>query len=475
MKKDKELYKNSICTINRSMNELYKDELRVILENTDFDEIAENITVFKGRQKDNRYTNYFRNFKFFYYKAQELSESRLNSFVKTLLEKCEIIEIKSWYVDQAIEMFNTLNSDGMPLCDADIISAQMYGIADNKNKGSEFLEKWEELHLLTEKLDKKGIIGIDSILTQTMYYYRTINGDTQRENGNVDVTTPGVKRYYTNINKDLINNPFDTSEGFLNLANMWDVVKKYPIAKVLFKFNDNSKHFLASYFYRFKVEEIEEDDEYRIKRIFECMLRLFALLEIVEAGYSSKFFKTFLFKEEIKLANKEIDEDEIIQDFNNHINGNWDKEEIINSIGDCERNNLVYLNDYLFAKEQGLEFDLFDQCDVEHIMPSSGRNKSAIRKDAGMKNMDEFAAMVNKLGNKILLESEINRGIGNEWFRSKVSQDIDNNGYNKSKYPIASALVDKYENDDKPYWTKDDINKATKKASQRIADFIFGE
>lgn len=78
------------------------------------------------KQKDNKYTNFFRNFKFFYERATELSDSQLNKFAKTLTDSCEVIEIKSWQVEQAITMFNSLNSDGLPLYDADIISAKLY-------------------------------------------------------------------------------------------------------------------------------------------------------------------------------------------------------------------------------------------------------------------------------------------------------------------------------------------------------------
>jgi hypothetical protein len=49
----------------------------------------------------------------------------------------------------------------------------------------------------------------------------------------------------------------------------------------------------------------------------------------------------------------------------------------------------------------------------------------------------------------------------------------DNTGYIDSKYPIANILVDTYRNNPKPYWKKEDIEKATAKAAVRIRDFIF--
>ena len=53
------------------------------------------------------------------------------------MEECQIIRIKSWKVEQAIEMFNSLNSDGMPLNDSDIIYSKMYAVAAAISKEDE--------------------------------------------------------------------------------------------------------------------------------------------------------------------------------------------------------------------------------------------------------------------------------------------------------------------------------------------------
>ena len=87
-----------------------------------------------------------------------------------------------------------------------------------------------------------------------------------------------------------------------------------------------------------------------------------------------------------------------------------------------------------------------------------------------------FNEYINKIGNKILLEYDINRSIGNEWFRTKIATKItDKSGYVNSKYPIANYLVELYKNNSKPYWTKSDIDTATTLASERIAKFIFNK
>ena len=59
-----------------------------------------------------------------------------------------------------------------------------------------------------------------------------------------------------------------------------------------------------------------------------------------------------------------------------------------------------------------------------------------IRKDALIANEEEFYRTANKLGNKILLEEKINRSIGNEWFRTKISTTLKE----KTGFDVDAAL-----------------------------------
>lgn len=471
--KDKKICGKADLIENYSINEQYKTELNTILKSVEYSEAESNVIKLPRKQKDNKYTNFFRNFKYFYGKCSELSESRANKIAKTIVENCDVIEIKSWNIEQAITMFNSLNSDGLPLYDSDIISAKLYAVAEKNGKGDEFTSMWKELMTIVGDLKDKGIADIDAILTQQMYYERAKNKDIINSLGSINVTVPGVRRYFTNLNKNILNNPIELCDGMINLAKIWRKIARYPITQVLLKFNENSKLFLASYFYRFDENSITEE---KIKPLLENFLRLFAIIELVDTGYSSKYFKTFLFGEEVKLVDSSITLDEITTDFNLHINTNWDKRAFLDSIMDYDKHILVYLNEYLVAKETGVPFSLTSSYDIEHIMPYSGSNIQTIRKDAGIESEEEFYNVVNKLGNKILLEQKINRSIGNEWFRTKVSTKIeDKTGYIYSNYPIAKKLVEKYKNDSKPYWKKDDIKAATVEASNRIVKFIFND
>lgn len=465
------VFKNSKpLLINNSIREQFKEDFGTIIRATSFADAEENVAKIKFRQKDNKYSNFFRNFKFFYTKASELSDSQLNTIAKTFIKDCELIDIKSWNLEQAITMFNSLNSDSLPLNDADIISSKLYESAEHNKEEASFKDAWEEFHSLSQSLEEKNICNIDSLLMQYMYYERARRRETTSDSGALIITTPGLRRYFIDINSEAISQPLAFSDDVIGLAHAWNKASEYSSVQTLLRVNENARLFLASYFFRLKDNISEEI----IAPIAECLIKLFTIMEIEETGYSSKYFKSFLFGEQIKIIDKNVSVEEIQDDFRKHINSSWNYENIKQKIAAYDRHMLVYINEYLFAKERQLPFSLKDKYDIEHIMPASGRDLQTIRADAKIESEEEFKGIVNKLGNKILLEYAINRSIGNEWFRTKVSTVLENKtGYINSNFPVARYLVEKYRNNPEKYWTKYNIIEATEEASTRIAKFIF--
>ena len=384
--------KNITVLENRSINELHKDETKRIFEAVDFYSAENAVTKIPYKQKDNKFTPYFRNFKYFYEQLQLMTPSKVNIFAKNFLEKCEIIEIRSWNVEQAITMFNSLNSDGMPLLDADIISAQLY--AKSGNDKEIFNKSWGDFKSKVNTLESNGIANIDTILMQFMYINRARQKEYITDKGSINVTTPGLRRYYTEINRELLNQPLLLCKELTKIAEIWIKIKDYAVVKLLLKFNENVKLYLAGYLSRFSVNEISEDV---VHRVSECLLRLFAVLELVDTGYSSSKFKTFLFGENIKLVDRKVDIEEIERDFNEHISRTWTSDDIIREVSEYEKNILVFLNEYLYASSKGLKFYITEKYDIEHIMPSSGKNLPQIRLDADISDVNEFLDLVNKL------------------------------------------------------------------------------
>lgn len=447
---------------NNSINELHKDELKHILEARTYADAEKSVFKIPRKQKDNKYTNFFRNFKYFYDKLSYYHESNLDVLANGFLSKCQIIEIKSWQIEQAITMFNSLNSTGMPLSDADIISAHLFSHASNKD---EFKGIWEPIIQSADKLAQNKIINIDNVLQQFMY----INRSKERQYSEGELTTPGVRKYYTVFYPELLKTPNVLCEKFFKILNIWDKIQSYSIVKLMLKFNENFKLFLISYLFRLPDEEITES---KITSIIECFLRLFALLELGDSGYSSKNFKTFLFNENFKLVNETCKLEEIINDFNTHIVSTWNETEVMSDLKEYNKNILVYLNEYLYAKEHNIPFDFIpEKVNVEHIMPASGRNIDSVRENANL-SLEEFDDLVNLLGNKILLEEDINKHIGMDWFQTKKGTLVqDKKGYRGSNFGIASALSLYPSN----LWQKEDIENANEKAATRICRFIFNK
>ncbi|MCM1140125.1 MAG: DUF262 domain-containing HNH endonuclease family protein [Muribaculum sp.] len=449
---------------NNSINELHRDDFQTIMEAETFWEAEKKVYKIPRKQKDNKYTNFFRNFKYFWTELGRYSESQLNNFAKVFLSKCQIIEIRSWQIEQAITMFNSLNSTGMPLSDADIISAQLYSSAGEENR-VEFMAAWTKIKELANELGQRKIIDIDGVLQEFMY----INRSVQRHYKINEVTTPGLRKYYLTEHSEILKHPLPLCASYKKILDIWNKIIEYPIVKLLMKFNENFKLFLISYLNRFNVEDI---DKSTVEPIAECMLRLFALVESGDTPFSSSNFKTFLFNENFNLVDPSYPLASIIEDFDRHISSTWKPENVSNDLHTYEKNILVYLNEYLYSKEQNRYFDIDERTNVEHVMPASGHNIEVIRQDAGIDDEAEFAALVNQLGNKILLEETINKSISNDWFKTKKASTIESrNGYVNSRFGFALDLA-KWP---KERWEKDDITAATEAAARRITKFIFNK
>ncbi|MCQ2214855.1 MAG: DUF262 domain-containing HNH endonuclease family protein [Bacteroidales bacterium] len=448
---------------NRSVNELvnFKSDFQKIMEAETSDEAERSVYKIPRKKLDNKYTNYFRNFDYFCGKISELSESQLNQFAKTILTKCQIIEIKSWQIEQAITMFNSLNSTGMPLSDADIISAQLYS---NSKDEDTFKQDWEYIKDLSNELCERNVVSIEGMLQQFMYINRT----REKEYKVGEVTVPGVRKYYTVEHSKLLKKPVELCAEFTKILAIWHKIKDYPVVKLLLKFNENFKLFFISYLMRFDVKDITKA---KVLPMAECLLRIFAMLELSGRGYSSKEFKTFLFNENLKLVDPSYTNAKIEADFDKHINDNWDESEIVDLAMQYDKNILVFLHEYLYAKENNLKFDFNDKVNVEHIMPASGHNLDVIRQDAGIADIDEFDEYANMLGNKILLEEDINKSISNDWFKTKKGSKVsDKKGYIGSSYGMAQKMAAYPKN----VWKKGDIKKQTEEVAKRLAKFILG-
>ena len=359
----------------------------------------------------------------------------------------------------------------MPLADADIISAKLY--ANYGLDVNEFKNNWKDIINHINLLSSKKIVSIDDILNQYMYLQRALNGEKE-------TTLPSVRRYFLEKNRVLLQNPSKFVNDLKTIIGFWEeesfdnlpesaiklMTDFYNLRTILLKNNSNFKLYYSTYLYCNLQKPIEEKIMYS-----ENLLRLFSVISITDINYSSSKFKQFLIDINKQIAYNKISIETINDIFDKHINNNFNKDEIIKILENEQCNyGIVFLNEYLFAKENNLPINLLlDNIQVEHIMPASGKNLTAIREDASLSE-EEFKQYVDRIGNKILLEQNINGSISNDWFRVKKQKTInEKRGYRDSVFPIAHSLIN-YESDN---WGKGDIEKATSKATNRIINFIF--
>lgn len=438
--------KDRIKYLNHSISEKYASEMTTILLGRDFTSIKEKVYQIYRRQKDNRYTNYYKNFRYFYNMCDDLNVFKLINFANHFIDNCQVITITSYNTDQAINIFNSLNGTGVPLTPIEVIvSKTTANASDRKN----FEKNWQEIVQRTDssRLDLNALI--------THYIFVKLS-----EQNGADRRNPGIRAFFSK-NKHLLNEDILFTSDLNTIINNFERVSDTINGQLINKLNGNLRPFVSSYLF------FREDNTY-----LEYLLRLGVLIELSELSYSHKLFKGFL--EEINLLYSQVDSisiDELISKIRNHIHDNFIYDDVKQTLTESGvSNSILYVNEFLFALEKGISFNLDGNIDIEHIMPKSGLNRENIMSDAGLESQEEFRDYAERIGNKILLEADINRSIQDSWFRSKRKNTITSgHGYIGSKFPIAKSLVN-YLNDT---WTKTDIEAATEKAATRIADFIF--
>ena len=485
---------------SESMNEMdYAiDDWNKILKSSRLAEV--NPYQYPYKRKDNRYTNFFKNLKFFYNSIKRKLEADnknsfeqvkyLSQFIKTLLEDCKVIQIASRNIDQAVAVFNSLNATGLPLSDADVICSSAYAKCNDDQTKKIFQDGWYRI-IDTVERNLSSYFSVTTILQQFMYYQRFCK--SANDGTSTDITTPGLRKYYTNDNKDFVDNPIPFCRNLNTMVHLWEELLSYPIVRLALKTNNNIHLFLATFFYHFVSQRnLKSDDpeanvsvkldyELVVKPIVELFLRLFALLELVDISYSSSRFKVFLYQmgDEFAKLKNDCSLDGITQKFNNQISSI-----IVDFIGDLKKelrdyrnDRLVMLNEYLFTKYNKIDFYLDDdpsKINIEHIMPQSGNN---VPNYMSSLSIDEYNDYLEKLGNKILLERKININLSDDPFKIKKISEINSEskgrkhvdqGYINSKYAIARALCSYKSNT----WNASDIDEATEKSVDRIFRFI---
>lgn len=376
------------------------DELKIQSEVAGEEDKEEFLNILKtGIVPKNYKSKYAINFKFFKEKIDDFAlrySMFVSIFPQIIMRNCILLPIEADKQETALRIFSTLNDRGMPLSDADIFKAQLYKYYTDKGNKQEFIDKWKELEQQCSKLFK-DLSGspMDELFTKYMYYERAKLGISSS-------TTEALRKFYEKDNYSLLKNE-NTFKNLQLLADFWEDVSTQnqhvfsdDVLKDLFILNYAPNgmwsYFLSVYFMQNKDMKNELDNE-KLHIFLGKVIGFIWAYAFTNPGVNA--LRTPIYAEMINIVNgKEVTFNEF----------KFDEEQVRNIIS-----NYSFINQrpitksmltlYAFSNPKQNLISLNEEFQIEHIYAVS-RNI----KEHGL-NDDK---LIEKLGNKSLLEKDIN-------------------------------------------------------------------
>ena len=175
-----------------------------------------------GKAHDNYKSQYAENYRFFEKKIDEFV-NKLPDFFKYLpvriLNNCILLPIEAENKDTALQIFSTLNDRGKSLSDADIFKAQFYKHYSAMGQKETFIDRWNKLADFASATfkDTSSESPMGELFTRYMYYLRAMQGIT-------NTSTEGLRKFYERDNYALLKKE-QTLEHIEALADFWSDVR----------------------------------------------------------------------------------------------------------------------------------------------------------------------------------------------------------------------------------------------------------
>ncbi|HEC2816928.1 TPA: DUF262 domain-containing protein [Campylobacter jejuni] len=428
---------------------------------TDYDSIILNELLNKEidlEKYKNLNSRYAKNFIFFHNKLLDFKTSRALQWeilCKMFLSKTLFILIVVCdSQESAMTIFNTLNSRGLPLSNADILKGYIYKKVSQK---SEFANEWKELE--TKIDESNNIKNLDFLFLQFMHVIRAENEDS-------DTTTHSMLNFFTKFDKGVYYGAIgnwlykDNTMYFIKcLANFWDKPENYlsdlsnKYMKILNLFQNDAWKAFVSYLVWRNKENINNKDEFS-KEFDEYLLVLiqYITLAFLNGNASINVIKDIVFKMNVRLkTNESFPVKQKIPDLKEflEVSKNFDSKKV---------KYILFLYAYIY--------DNFNQIidsvslEVEHILPKQWQNANFNEWD----EQSHFEYLEN-IGNKILLTKKSNVKCINNFFAKKQIEYGNSN--NKNLKEILDLSKRK-----KDIWTQEDIDERAKVIYLKIKEFL---
>ena len=401
---------------------------------------------------------YANNYRFFQEKVEDFLHNfggYLAYFPMRILNNCIFLPITADSQETAMVIFSTLNDRGKPLSDADIFKAQLYKYyRDVLHRKDEFVQKWKEFEeLCSEIYHPKNATPMDEAFARYMYYERA-------KLKIKDTTTTGIRKFYDSY---AIFKKDKTFENIIDLAKFWEAVSNLDekfserVLKRLFVLNyapnDMWTNITSVYYLANRSDNGILDDE----KFYNFLNKLTAFIW----GYSFINPGVNALRMPIYDAMIDIVEGKQI----NFSKYKLDIQQLTNAI-----NNYVFSNNSAMTRpmltwwalnnEKQKLLKLNEAFQIEHIYA-----KKRFEFEKGLTN----PANLDLLGNKSLLEKEINIRAADYRFPDKVKYYKGEKGKKKEKTKIQDILeiIEKFTD-----FTESDIVQRNALIIQRFIDYL---
>jgi hypothetical protein len=344
-------------------------------------------------------SQYVKNYNFFHKKIDEFLGQFPGYFADlpaNILNNCILLPIEAESQDTALRIFSTLNDRGLPLSDSDIFKAQFYKYYGDKNEKDIFIERWKKLEEITSEIFSP-ISGtpMDDLFTKYMYYLRAKQGIKSS-------TTEALRKFYERDKYQALRTE-STMDNLELLADFWDDIKKQDqevftvdVLKKLYVLNyapNGMWEFVTSvYFLQNKDDKGRLDNE-RFAEFLQKITTFIFAYAITNPGVNA--LRTPIYEEMINLV-----EDKPVRFERHKFNLNMARSAFENYVFTNNRNiTRSMVTWYAFSIPEQQLISLDEKYDVEHIF---AKKRQEMEKSLSDNNL------IEKLGNKVLLETSIN-------------------------------------------------------------------
>lgn len=375
------------------------DELKIQSEVAGDDDKEEFLNILKTGEVPNSYkSRYAVNFKNFKEKIDKFCSDYpmyTSTFPQVIMKNCILLPIEADKQETALRIFSTLNDRGMPLSDADIFKAQFYKYYTSLGKKQDFITRWRALESLCSKIfHTSSGSSMDELFTRYMYFERA-------KQGNKQTTTEALRKFYEKDDYKLLKSE-ETFNDLEILADFWsDIINQDEkfgdkVLRDLFVLNYAPNgmwnYFLSVYFMQNKNSNNELDLE-KLHIFLKKVIGFVWGYAFTNPGVNA--LRTPIYAEMINIVNNiDVTFDEYKFD-ENQLRNLIDNYSFINQ-RPITKSMLTF---WAFSNDDQRLIKLNEEFQIEHIFA-----KRRYEKHGGLSD----AKLLEKLGNKSLLENDIN-------------------------------------------------------------------